>query len=116
MSPHLANVKKKSLLIFFLCGSLTLQMSKFGTQSIRKAGLFTQPDKIYMVLNCKPISGLKILAPLLYVRGTEFFAKMELLSISSWLSYLRLATSLRHSWGRAQVSISSYSLTFPQNR
>ena len=74
MSLHLANVKKKSLLIFFR-GSLTLQMPKFGTQSIRKADLFTQPDKIYIVLNCKPISGLKILAPLLYVRGTEFFAK-----------------------------------------
>lgn len=72
MSPHLANVKKKPP-HFFWWFPYTSNVVKFG--SIRKAGLFTQSDKIHIVPNCKPISGLKILAPLLYARGTGFFVK-----------------------------------------
>ena len=118
MSPHLANVKKKPH--FFFRGSLILQMlSKFGSQSIRKAGLFTQSDKVYIVPNCKPISGLKILVPLLYARGTGFFVKTGVVEhlIMAVLSEACQITEALLGYLLVQESlISSHSLTFPQNR
>ena len=104
MSPHLADMQKRAASFIFVVPLLLECCQNLGARvSERQAYSHSLlRHTLFQIANPFEVSRLWCFCSIL--EDQKSLSKLELLSISSWLSYLRLATSLRHSWGRAQIS------------